>query len=90
MDGFFRRTDGNGADIFLEVQGYDDTEIYWRLFQEIFTHYAQTGSRKPFSAIILFIDEKYDPDNCPITDFKPPNRLIRLYLPDCLKVRLPC
>jgi len=86
MDGFFRSTDGIGADIFLEVQGYDDTEIYWRLFQEIFTHYAQTGSRKPFSAIILFIDEKYDPDNCPITDFKPPNRLIRLYLPDCLKV----
>jgi len=78
--------DGIGTDIFLEVQGYDDDEIYWRLFQEIFTHYAQTGSRKPFSAIILFIDEKYDPDNCPITDFKPPNRLIRLYLPDALKL----
>jgi len=24
MDGFFRRTDGSGADILLEVQGYDD------------------------------------------------------------------
>ncbi len=52
MDGFFRSTDGNGADIFLEVQGYDDTGIYWRLFQEIFTHYARTGSRKPFAAVI--------------------------------------
>ena len=85
MDGFFRRTDGSGADIFLEVQGYDDTEIYWRLFQEIFTHYAQTGSRKPFAAVILFLDKKYDPKNCPVKKFTSPNRLIRLYLSKCLK-----
>ena len=36
-------------------------------------------------AIILFIDEKYDPKNCPVEKFTPPNRLIRLYLADCLK-----
>jgi len=85
MDGFFRSTDGNGADIFLEVQGYDDSAIYWRLFREISTYYEQKKSSQPFAAVILFLDKKYDPDNCPITDFKPPNRLIRCYLPDCLK-----
>ena len=74
MDGFFRRTDGSGADIFLEVQGYDDSSIYWRLFREISTYYEQSGSNQPFTAVILFIDKKYDPDNSPVTDFKPPNR----------------
>ncbi len=85
MDGFFRRKDGNGPNGFLEVQGYDDRMIYWRLFREISTRYEQTKSEKPFVAIILFIDEKYDPKNCPVKKFTPPNRLIRLYLPKCLK-----
>ncbi len=85
MDGFFRRTDGKGADVFLEVQGYDDDVIYWRFLREIATQREQTKSSQPFTAIVLFIDKKYDPENCPITDFKPPNRLISLYLPDCLK-----
>jgi len=85
MDGFFRRTDSGGTDIFLEVQGYDDRMIYWRLFREISTRYEQTKSDQPFVAIILFIDEKYDPKNCPVKKFTPPNRLIRLYLPKCLK-----
>jgi len=85
MDGFFRRSDGSGQDIFLEIQGYDDNAIYWRLFREISTHYEQTKSTQPFLAIILFIDKKYDPDNCQITGLKHPSRLIRLYLPDCLK-----
>ncbi len=84
MDGFFRRADGEGLNGFLEVQGYDDRMIYWRLFREISTRYEQTKSRKPFVAIILFVDKKYDPKNCPVK-FVPPNRLIRLYLPKCLK-----
>jgi len=85
MDGFFRSTDGSGRNIFLEVQGYDDEAIYWRFLREISVYYELTEKRLPFVAVILFIDKKYDPENCPITDFKPPNRLIRLYLPDCLK-----
>ncbi|HAO20070.1 MAG TPA: hypothetical protein DCQ37_06000, partial [Desulfobacteraceae bacterium] len=43
MDGFFRRTDGKGA-IFLEVQGYDDSMIYWRFIREIATQHEQTKS----------------------------------------------
>jgi predicted transposase YdaD len=72
MDGFFRRKDSRGADIFLEVQGYDDRLIYWRLFREISTRYEQTGSEQPFVAIILFIDEKYDPKNCPVKKIHAP------------------
>ena len=79
MDGFFKRADGKGYNGFLEVQGYPDKMIYWRLFREISGHYEQTKSGKPFVAIILFLDEKYDPKNCPLKTFTPPNRLIRLY-----------
>jgi predicted transposase YdaD len=86
MDGFFRSTDGSGHNIFLEVQGYDDRMIYWRFLREISAYYEQTKSGQPFTAIVLFIDEKYDPKNCPITDFNHPNLFISLYLPGCLKI----
>jgi predicted transposase/invertase (TIGR01784 family) len=86
MDGFFRSADGSGQNIFLEVQGYDDKIIYWRFLREISAYYEQTKSGQPFTAIVLFIDEKYDPKNCPVTDFNPPNRFISLYLPACLKI----
>jgi predicted transposase YdaD len=85
FDGFFRRTDGSGQNIFLEVQGYKDRKIYWRQLREISAYYEQSKKQPPFIAVILFVDEKYDPKNCPIPDFVPPNRLIRLYLPDCLR-----
>jgi len=58
--------------------------IYWRLLREIAAHHEQTGSEQAFTAVILFIDDKYDPKNCPLR-FVSPNRLIRLYLPKCLK-----
>ncbi|NJL60203.1 MAG: DUF2887 domain-containing protein [Desulfobacteraceae bacterium] len=73
LDGFFRRKDGDGANGFLEVQGYPDNMIYWRMFREISTRYEQTKSGQPFVAIILFVDEKYDPKNCPVKKFTPPN-----------------
>ena len=28
IDGFFRRTDGEGPNLFLEVQGYDDKKFF--------------------------------------------------------------
>ena len=52
MDGFFRRKDGR-QNIFLEVQGYDDVSIDWRLLREISTYYEQTKEKQPFTAIIL-------------------------------------
>jgi len=84
FDGFFRPKDGIGHNVFLEIQGYDDPMIYWRFLREIAAHHEQTGIEQAFTAVILFIDEKYDPENCPVK-FVSPNRLIRLYLPKCLK-----
>lgn len=83
LDGFFKPKDGGGPLIFLEVQGYMDIMIYWRIFREICTWCEQNESTEPFVAIILFVDEKYDPGNCMLTCL-PPSRFIRCNLPDCL------
>ncbi len=84
FDGFFRRTDGTGTNIFLEIQGYDDEEIYWRSFREVCTWYEQTKDKKPFILVILFIDGKYDPGSCPLL-CAPPNRMIRTTLAESLE-----
>jgi hypothetical protein len=53
LDGFFKRIDGEGPNIFLETQGYDDPKIHWRLFRKICTFYEQRDDPKPFIATIL-------------------------------------
>ena len=84
IDGFFRRTDGEGPNLFLEVQGYGDKKVVWRLFQELTTYYLQSEEEKPFIAIVLYVDEKYDPQDLPFSCF-PPNQLIQVHLVDSLK-----
>lgn len=84
FDGFFQRMDGRGPNIFLEVQGYSGDKIFWRIFREIFAWYEQDDSDEPFFAVVLFIDMKYNPDNCPVSCV-PPNRLICIDLVECLK-----
>jgi predicted transposase YdaD len=61
LDGLFRPQTGEGSNIFLEVQGYRDETIYWRLLREIMTWYEQTNDTKPFLGIVLFLDKKYAP-----------------------------
>ncbi len=46
-DGFLKRTDNQGPNVFLEVQGYDDPGIYWRLFREVCTWYEQSDNAVP-------------------------------------------
>jgi hypothetical protein len=46
--------------------------------------HEENDTDKPFVVIILFTDKKYDPGDCPLI-CAPPNRFIRLYLPDCIK-----
>ena len=65
MDGFLKRIDGLGPNVFIEIQGYDDPNIYWRLFREICTWYEQSDNYVPFLAIALFIDERHRPKDCP-------------------------
>lgn len=51
--------------------------------REIGTFYEQTGSNAPCIAILLFLDEKYDPGNCPVA-FVTPHQFIRSNLLECL------
>ncbi|MDM8522461.1 DUF2887 domain-containing protein [Desulfococcaceae bacterium HSG8] len=84
FDGFMKRTDGEGPNVFVEIQGYDDNTIYWRSFREVCMWYEENDSSRPFILVILFTDEKYDPDNRMLS-CRPPCRLIRKNLADCLK-----
>jgi predicted transposase YdaD len=84
LDGFFKRIDGDGPHIFLEAQGYPDPKIYWRLYREVATFYEQRDERNPFIAIVLFLDEKFDPGPFGLMCM-PPCQLIRANLIDCLK-----
>ncbi len=82
LDGLFRRVDGTGPNLFLEVQGYDDPAIYWRLLREISTWYEQGGNSQPFVAIVLFLEPKYDPGR---PDWIASERLLVLNLESSLK-----
>ncbi|MDM8522986.1 DUF2887 domain-containing protein [Desulfococcaceae bacterium HSG8] len=84
FDGFMKRTDGEGPNVFVEIQGYDDNTIYWRSFREVCMWYEENDSSRPFILVILFTDEKYDSDNRMLS-CRPPCRLIRKNLADCLK-----
>ena len=84
FDGFMKRTDGEGPNVFVEIQGYNDNTIYWRGFREVCVWYEENDSDRPFVLVVLFTDEKYDPDNLMLTP-KPPSRLVRKNLADCLK-----
>jgi len=84
FDGFLKRTDGTGPNIFLEVQGYDDPKIYWRLFREICTWYEQTETEVPFVAIVIFIDKKYKPEKCPLSCVRP-DKIICITLEESLE-----
>ena len=84
FDGFLKRADGQGPNVFLEIQGYDDPGIYWRLFREICTWYGQGDSDAPFTAIALFIDENHAPKRCPFIHIAFPDRFLQFNLSDCL------
>ncbi len=84
LDGLFRRIDGQGPNLFAEVQGYPDKKIYWRFFREISTWHEQNDDDQPFIAVVLFTDRAFDPGKPRLSCVKP-CRLIRCYLPDLLK-----
>ncbi len=85
IDGFLKRTDGVGPNVFVEFQGWDDPKIYWRSFREVCMFYEERDDSAPFILIIVFIDSKYDPGNPPITQVEPPNQFVRINLIDALE-----
>ena len=84
FDGYFKNVEAAGPDIFLEIQGYRDNNIYWRLFREICAFHEPRENDHPFAAVVLFIDISLDPGNPPLIP-APPNRLLRCDLVECLK-----
>lgn len=84
LDGFCKRIDGAGPNVFVEIQGYEDPKIYWRAFQELCLYYQQHDDPAPFILIVLFLEEQYDPGNCPFAHVQPPHHFIRATLRECL------
>jgi predicted transposase YdaD len=84
LDGFCKRADGPGPNVFVEIQGYADSKIYWRALREVSTYYEQHDDQNPFVLIVLFVEAIYDPGDCPVADFVPPHRFIRANLETCL------
>ncbi len=85
FDGFMKKTDGTGPNVFVEFQGYDDKKFYWRVFREIsMWHEQEDDDETPFVVIVIFIDRKYRPRKCPLLCARP-NRMIRTTLEKCLK-----
>jgi predicted transposase YdaD len=84
FDGYFKNVGDKGPDIFLEIQGYRDHNIYWRLFREICAFHEQRKDHRPFAAVVLFIDASLDPGNPPLNP-APPHQLIRRDMVECLK-----
>ena len=84
FDGHFEPAEGDGPDIFLEIQGYRDRNIDWRLFREICAFHEQRESDRPFVAVVLFVDMALDPGSPPLLP-APPNRLLRRDLAECLE-----
>ncbi len=83
IDGFLKRIDGPGPNVFVEFQGWDDPKIYWRSFREVCMFYEERDDPAPFILIVVFIDPKYDPGNLPM-NVEPPNQFFRLNLSDAL------
>jgi predicted transposase YdaD len=85
LDGYFKNLDETGPDIFLEIQGYRDNNIYWRLFREICAfHEERKTDHRTFAAVVLFLDIAFDPGNPPLVPAAP-NQLLRCDLVECLK-----
>ncbi len=83
IDGFLKRTDGPGPNVFVEFQGWNDKKIYWRSFREVCMFYEERDDPAPFILIIVFIDPRYDPGNPPI-NVELPHQFFRLNLIDAL------
>jgi len=63
LDGLLEPTEPGHTYYFLEIQGYWDEMIYWRLVSEIGLYHEQNPqqSRRNWQAVILFLDKSLDP-----------------------------
>lgn len=88
IDGLLLRQDLPDDPILVELQGYRDERIYWRLTQEICLYFMgqewKAVQARSFTACVIFLDEEYDPGNPPWLP-QAPHRLIRATLKTLLQ-----
>ncbi len=62
IDGVLKPRHGSGPNIFVEFRGYDDPNIYWRLYTEVSLWYQlNRDKQRPAVLVVLFLDKRLDP-----------------------------
>jgi predicted transposase YdaD len=63
LDGLFEPAEPGHPRFFLEIQGYHDPDVYWRLMHgtTLFHLHNRKFQGQPWQAVLLFLDEAYDP-----------------------------
>jgi hypothetical protein len=63
LDGLFEPAEPGHPRFFLEIQGYNDPDVYWRLLHgtTLFHLHNPKFQGQPWQAVLLFLDEAYDP-----------------------------
>jgi predicted transposase YdaD len=85
LDGFLRSTDDKSPLMFVEIQGYENEEIYWNGLRKISTYYEQEKDKRGAAAVFLFLDKKYDPGMPKFLTGMRKTNLKRVYLIEALK-----
>ena len=90
LDGYLRRIDGPGFDVFAEFQGYGDRAVYFRIFRKVCTFYEQKSDAKEEDhqqqplLVVVFLDETLDPGPGMFKNM-PGCRLVRIHLANDLQ-----
>ena len=89
LDGLLEPSDPKCPHYFVEIQGYNDRSIYWRLVGQIGIYHQQRPqlNGKAWQAIVLFVDEEHDPGTKTLGPLYPGQKpwLITGVLPDLVK-----
>jgi predicted transposase YdaD len=88
IDGYFEPVDGAGPLLFLEVQGYNDDKVVWRLLREVAMTMEHRDGQAAVVAVILCLDRAKLPEGSPIP-WQPPHELVLVELETCLRALPP-
>ena len=74
--------------VFVELQGYRDSRIYWRLYNEVTAWWMSRPEKevaeKSFKVFVIFLDHGHDPKNSPLSPLSP-HALVTMTLTEALE-----
>jgi predicted transposase YdaD len=89
MDGLLEPVESGHPRYFVEVQGYEDKSIYWRVIHQVSLYYQQRPNLNgsDWRIILLFLDASHDPGPETLGPFYHSDRswLIKGIVPDLLQ-----